>query len=129
MPARARSGRLTANQQMDELQTSPAVFTRAITADTTTAAVAFVAPFAMQIVDIAVLAQATSAGGTVTPRKGTDAMCTAIAMAVDGAMTRLSAGAVVANAARLILAKGDTVNVITNGAADRGIVTFTAVRL
>jgi hypothetical protein len=114
---------------MDELQYSPAVFKYDITADTTTAQAAFVAPFAMQIVDIAVLAQATSGGGTVTPRKGTDAMCTAIAMATDGAVARLAAGAVVANAARLILAKGDTVNVITNGANDRGIVTFTAVRL
>ena len=129
MPARNKAGLLTANQQLNELQTSPAVFTRAITADTTTASVAFIAPFAMQIVDITVIAQATSGGGTVTPRKGADAMCTAIAMATDGAVTRLGAGAVVANAARLILAKGDTVNVITAGATDRGIVTFTAVRL
>ena len=129
MPARAKTGRLTANQQLDELQYSPAIFKYDISADTSTAKAAFVAPFAMQIVDITVNCQATVSNGTVTPRKATDAMCTAIACATDGVVSRLAAGTVVANAARLILAKGDTVNVITANAGDRCIVTFLAVRL
>jgi hypothetical protein len=129
MPSRNKKG-LTPNQQLNELQYSPAVFKYDVAADTTTAAVAFVAPFAMQIVDISVTAQATSGSGTITPRKGaTDAMCTAITCATDGAVSRLAAGAVVANAARLILAKGDSVYVIANGSTDRGVVTFWAVRL
>jgi len=56
-------------------------------------------------------------------------MCTAITCAVDGAVARMAAGAVVANKAFLILATGDTVNVIAAGAGDRGIVTFLAVRI
>ena len=129
MPKRDRKG-LTPNQQLNELQYSPAVFQYKVAADTTTAAVAFVAPFAMEIFEVVVNAQAASGSGTITPRKGaTDAMCTAITCAVDGAVSRLSAGTVVANAARLILAKGDSVYVIANGSTDRGIVTFQAVRL
>ena len=120
----------TANQQINDLnQYGALVFKYDVAVDTSTAKAAFVAPFPMQILDIGVLAQATSGGGTITPRKGADAMCTAIACATDGAMTRMSAGAVVANAARLILAAGDTVNVIAANAADRGIVTFWAVRV
>jgi hypothetical protein len=130
MPARSRTGQLTPNQQIDELnQYSPVIIKYDVAADTSAATAAFVAPFPMQITDIHVIAQATSGGGTITPRKGADAMCTAIACATDGAVSRLAAGAVVANAARLILAKGDTVNVIANGAADRGIVVFTGVRV
>jgi len=129
MPGRAKTGRLTANQQLDELQYSPAVFKYDVTADATTSPTAFVAPFACQVVDVTVIAQATSGGGTITPKKGTDAMCTAIACATDGAVARMAAGAVVANKAFLILAKGDTVKVTAAGAADRGIVVFMAVRL
>lgn len=130
MPSRTRVGQLTPNEQLNELnQYSPFILRFPVTVDSTTAKAAFVAPFPMQILDVLVLAQATSGGGTITPRKGADAMCTAIACATDGALTRMSAGAVVANAARLILAKGDTVNVIAAGAADRGIVTFIGVRV
>jgi len=130
MPAFTRKG-VTRVQTVNELnQYSPIVVNYAVTADTTTAAVAFYAPCAMQLVDVSVLAQATSGGGTITPRKGaTDAICTAIACATDGAVARMAAGAVVANAARTILAKGDAVYVIAAGAADRGIVTFTGVRV
>jgi hypothetical protein len=129
MPIRNKKG-LTHNQQLNELQYSPAVFKYNVAADTSTAAVAFVAPFAMEIFDIIVNAQATSGSGTITPRKGaTDAMCTAIACATDGVVSHMAAGTVVANAARLILAKGDSVYVIANGSTDRGIVTFMAARL
>lgn len=108
---------------------APVIFQYKIEADATGAPTAFVAPFPMEISDITVLAQATVGGGTVTPQKGADAMCTAIACATDGAMTRMSAGAVVANKARLILAAGDLVKVDAANAGDRGIVTFLGYRI
>jgi len=92
----------------------------------------FTAPFAMRIDDIIVNAQATEGSGVVTPTKGTDAICTAIACAADGAVTHMSAGAVVANKARLVLAAGDIVNVQASGGTAtniRGIVTVLGHRI
>lgn len=106
---------------------APVIFRKEITAAAnSTALAAFTAPFAMRIVDIIVEATATVSGGTVLPKKGTTAMCTAIACATDKAVTHVSAGAVVA---ALELAAGDVVNLVTANAGDRGIVTFIAVRL
>jgi len=121
---------ITPSQQLDELNLySPVIIQYAVTADRTTAVQAFVAPFNMKITRIDVLAQATVSNGTITPSKATDAMCTAIACETDGAITSMSAGAVVANIARLTLAKGDIVKVVAANAADRGIVTFYGVRV
>jgi hypothetical protein len=129
MPARNLKGQ-TPNQQLNDLnQYSPVIVTYDVASDHSTAKPAFVAPFPMRIVDIIVAAQATSGSGSITPRKGTDAMCTAIGCATDGAVARFAAGAVVANKAFMVLAKGDTVNVIANGSTDRGIVTFIGVRV
>lgn len=126
---RTRIG-ITPAQQLNELnQYSPVIVEYAVAADRTAAVQAFVAPFPMRITRIDVLAQASSGGGTITPRKATNAMCTAITCAVDGVVASMAAGAVVANAAYLILAKGDVVNVIAANAADRGIVTFYGVRV
>jgi len=106
---------------------APVIFRYEIAAAAnSTAAQAFVAPFAMRIVDIIVEATATVSGGTVTPKKATTAMCTAIACAADKAVTHMSAGAVVA---ALALAAGDVVNLTTANAGDRGIVTFIGIRL
>lgn len=130
MPSRTRAGDITPNQQLNELNQFSAVQIRYnVAASHATAQVAFIAPFPMQITDVHVICQAASGSGALTPRKGADAMCTAITCAVDGAVSRLAAGALGAQAARLILARGDTVNVIAAGAADRGIVVFTGVRV
>lgn len=108
-------------------QYSPVIFRKEIAAAAnSTALAAFTAPFAMRIVDIIVEATATVSGGAVTPKKGTTAMCTAIACAADKAVTHMSAGAVVA---ALELAAGDVVNLSTANAGDRGIVTFIGVRM
>ena len=105
MPRRSRKDK-TANQQLDELnQYSPVIIPYAADSDHSTAKAAFVAPFAM---------------------------CTGITCAADGAVSRLSAGAVVANDARLTLAAGDTVKILSSGgtaANTRGHVTFIGVRL
>lgn len=132
MPARTRKGQ-TANQLLNDLEAySPIVINYAVTADATTAQTAFVAPYAMRIIDIMVKANATNASGTLVPRKGADAMCTGITCAADGAISRMVAGAVVANDARLVLAKGDTVVVISVGgttAATRGYVSFIGTKI
>lgn len=107
-------------------QYAPVVFTYKITADATGNPTAFTAPFAMEIDDIHVIATATSGGGTVTPKKGTDAICTAIACATDGVVARMAAGV---DGTKLVLAAGDTVGVDTNGANDRGIVVFLGHRV
>ena len=111
----------------DAVFSAPVIFEYSITADASDGDLtAFTAPFAMRLTDITVRATATSSQGTVTPKKGTDAMCTAITCATDKAVTSWSAGV---EAAHILLAAGDVVNVETNGAADRGVVAFTGARL
>lgn len=116
----------------DAIAYAPVCITYNANSDHSAAKDAFVAPFAMRIVDIIVKANATNALGTLVPQKGTDAMCTGITCAADGAVSRLADGAVVANDARLTLAAGDTVKVLSSGgtaANTRGFVTFVAVRV
>ena len=111
----------------DALFAAPVIFEYAITADASDGDLtAFTAPFAMRLTDITVRATATEGGGTVTPKKGTDAMCTAITCAADKAVTSWSEGV---EAAHILLAAGDEVKVETNGADDRGVIVFTGVRL
>jgi hypothetical protein len=124
---------LTPNQKENEFNLySPVVINYAVTNDHSTDKAAFVAPFPMRILDIIVKANATQGSGTLVPKKGTDAMCTAIACAADGTVSRLAAGALFANDARLTLATGDTVNIQSVGgtaANTRGFVTFVGVRV
>lgn len=125
--------RVKLGSHLKEMQeTGLVAFTFAVGADASTALTAFTAPFAMRIVDVIVKANATNASGALVPQKGADAMCTGIACATDGAVTHMSAGAVVANDARLTLAAGDVVKVLSSGgtaANTRGHVTFLAVRV
>lgn len=96
------------------------------------AAAIFTAPYAMRIVDVIVNAQATEGSGTAKILKGTDEICTAIACAADGAVTHMSAGALVANKARLVLAAGDVVSTQAAGGTAtniRGIITVVGQRL
>lgn len=111
---------------------APVIITYDANSDHSTAKNAFVAPFAMRIDDITVKADATNASGTLVPQKGTDAMCTGITCAADGAVSRMAAGAVKANDARLILAAGDVVKILSSGgtaANTRGFMTFWGHRL
>ncbi len=90
-----------------------------ITTDASVTAKTITVPFACEVIDVVVQARATSGGGTATVRKVTTAITNAIAMATDLAITR--AGTI--DDAQSTLAAGDNLNVITNGAADRGLVT------
>lgn len=123
----------------DKTAAAPAVATvvaytldRSAAAFSAAAAAVFTAPYAMRIDDVIVNAQATSGSGTVNVMKATDAICTAIACDTDGAVTHMSAGAVVANKARLVLAAGDVINAQAAGGTAtniRGIITVLGHRI
>lgn len=92
----------------------------AITADATGGLTVVTMPFAAEVIDVVVQARASSGSGTVTLRKATSAITDAIVMAVDTTVVR--AGTIAA--ANALLAAGNTLTVITNGSADRGLVTI-----
>jgi len=113
-------------------QYAPVIFTKAITSSAATAVLAFVAPFAMRVIDVIVQAQVTETNGTLQPLKAATGMCTAIACETDGAVVHMSAGATTATAANRLLASGDVVNLIATGttaANVRGIATFICARV
>lgn len=70
----------------------------------------------MKLVEVVAQGRATSGGGSVTVRRSTTAITNAISMATDDGTTRSSS---IVEAQRTFT-KGETLNVITNGAADRG---------
>lgn len=132
MPRPNLGGRTRVQLANEDTLYGAVVFNYAVAADASTDVTAFTAPFAMRILDIIVKANATNASGTLVPKKGTNAMCTAITCATDGTVSRLAAGAVVANDAYLTLAAGDAVKIQSVGgtaANTRGYVTFLAVRV
>lgn len=81
-------------------------------------------PRAGVVTDVEVVCTAANGGGTVTVRKGTDAISDAIACAVLDTVAR----AATLDQDFTTFAAGDTISVITNGAGDRGkvIVQFSA---
>lgn len=92
-----------------------------IIADATTAVTIITSiPIALRLVDVIVEATATSASGTVTIQNGAAPITNAIVMDTDTTITR--AGTIDNDEALLVV--GDSVTVITNGTADRGIVTL-----
>lgn len=129
MPKRTKSGVLTANQTLD---LAPAIISYVISADATGAPTAFRAPCDLYIADIIVEARATSGAATVNilnagaAGSGTDAVCTAIACAADGAVTHMSAGA---DDSKLILPKGTYVKIDASASDVRGRVTFIMERI
>jgi len=101
----------------------------AITADATTG-LKFYLPLNAQIVDMWVRAQATSGSGSVTLKDNAispNTLCTAVAMATDGAIARAAAGMVAADVAKLV-DLGSGFQLIANGSGDRGKV-FIAYQL
>lgn len=129
MPARTKTGGLTANQT---LNIAPVVFSYEVAADATGAPIAFVAPCDMYVIDVIVEARATSGAATLAilnaglAGSGTDAMCTAIACAADGAVTHMSAGA---DDTKLLLPKGTVVKVDASANDVRGRVSFIGIRV
>ena len=121
--------RVSAFQKINERQTGGVV---AFTLDKSAAAFSeeavavFTAPYAMRIIDVIVTGCADMESGTAKIMKGADEICTAIACAANGAVTHMSAGAVVDNKARMVLAAGDVINAQAAGGTAtsiRGIIT------
>ena len=105
-------------------QYSTVSFSADITADATGGLTVVEMPFAAEVIDVTVQARATNALGTATVTDGTNAISDAIIMAVDTVMAR--AGTI--DDTYSSLSVGDLLTVITNGAADRGLVTITCIR-
>ncbi len=72
------------------------------------------------ILDVVAVATATKAGGTAQVFNGENAVHTAIAMAADGAVTRMEAGVDDA----MLLVGDDAITVKTNASGDAGIVSI-----
>jgi len=97
------------------------LFNYSIAADTTTSTAILTVPFACEVLDVFVQCRAANASGTATLRNGTtNPITNAMIMAVDKTMVR--AGTI--DDAYSILAAGTTLNVICNGASDRGLLTI-----
>ena len=98
---------------------TPRVVRFAITANAT-GALSITIPYDMVILDVWVECTTASGGGTATLRKSTTAITDAMVMAVD--KTMVHAGTI--DDAQSTILTTDSINVITNGAADRGVVTI-----
>lgn len=109
----------------DAVYSSPLLLEANIDAAANVTAVSVSVPFACEVIDVIVQSRAASASGTATVRKATTAISDAIVMAVDAVVTR--AGTI--DDAQSTLAAGDDLNVITNGANDRGLVQIVCKRL
>lgn len=104
---------------------APVILTAAVTADATGAGgKAITVPFAMEVLDVIVQCRAANGSGSLTLRKSTTAISDAIACSTDKAIAR--AGSI--DDAQSTLAVGDALNVLANGAGDRGLVTIIGKR-
>lgn len=95
-----------------------------IDGDYHTTAKSFTVPFNCTIKDVFVRSKALSGSGTATLRRSSTAITSAMTMATDAAMARTASLV----DAQLACTAGETLNVITNGANDRGVVTLLVVR-
>lgn len=86
-------------------------------ADYHTNALNFTADVSGELIDAWCVGNAASASGTATLRRSTTAMTSALTMAVQDALSRTAS---IVQAQKMIT-QGETLNVITNGAGDRGV--------
>jgi hypothetical protein len=95
----------------------PLIIAVPVTADAT-GGINVVVPRAGTVIDVWVVASATSGGGTVTVSKAGAAITAALAMAADNALTRAAA----LTRANADFAANEVLRVVAGQAADRGIV-------
>lgn len=98
---------------------TPRMIRYAVTADAT-GALSIPVPYGMVITDAHVECTTANVGGTLTLRSGTNAISDAMICAVDKTIVR--AGTL--DDAYTTLTTATSLNVIANGAADRGIITI-----
>jgi len=96
----------------------------AITSDIHSTAQSVIAEVSGELVDAWAVGNAASGSGTATLRRSTTAMTSAITMAVQDALARTTS---VVQAQKAVT-QGETLNVITNGANDRGFLYFAILR-
>jgi hypothetical protein len=107
-----------------ELTTAaPIIVKFAITADATSG-LTIPIPYDFELLEASVQCTTANAAGTATIRKTTTAITDAMIMAVDKVVVR--AGTI--DDAQSTILTTDSINVITNGADDRGIVTMIGKR-
>lgn len=105
------------------LKDIPVVVQYAVTADAT-GALTIPIPYDMLILDIIVECTTANASGTLTLRKATTAISDAIVCAVDKTIVR--AGTI--DDAQSTILTTESINVLANGAADRGKITIIGKR-
>jgi hypothetical protein len=106
------------NQQTVDSNT-PRIVRFAVAADATSG-LSITIPYNMIVSDVWVECTTANAGGTLTLRKSTTAVTDAMVCAVDKTVVR--AGTI--DDAQSTILTTDSINVISNGAADRGIITI-----
>jgi hypothetical protein len=106
-----------------QLNARPVVISVAITADAS-AGQSITVPYDMTIYDMSLVCTAASGGGTVTLRSGTNAISDAVVCAVDTTIGR--AGTL--DDTYTAVTTSTSLNVITNGAADRALVYIYGIR-
>ena len=96
---------------------------KAVTADAT-GALSIDVPYDMTIIDAWAVCTTANASGTLTVRSGTNAITSAIVCAVDTTLSRTT----LIDDDYSAITTSTSLNVIANGAADRGIVYIMGVR-
>jgi hypothetical protein len=99
------------------LTKTPYVQKVSVTADAT-GGQSFVAEVSGEIIDVWAVSTASNASATLTVRRSTTAITSAISVATANALTRTTQLV----QAQKIVTKGETLNIIANDANDRGIV-------
>ena len=103
-------------ERIREIQATGLVVQRVdVTADASAGA-DFLVDYAMVLLDVLVRATATSGSGTLTLRRLTTAISSAVVCAVDEVLSRTTT---ITDAGQ-VLAVGETLNIIAAGAANRG---------
>lgn len=106
------------------MQAMPWVIEVPVTADAT-GGLTVTVPYDLKIFEVIVQCTSANASGTLTLRNGTTAITDAIVCAVDKVIVR--AGTL--DDAETTITTSESINVIANGAADRGIMYIVGLRV
>lgn len=104
---------------------TPIIISTAVTAAANSTAVSVTIPCAMRVLFCVCECTASNGSGTLTLRKATTAISNAMECATDKKVVYSAS----IDDAQSTLAAGDNVNIIANGANDRGVVTIIGIRV
>jgi hypothetical protein len=106
-------------------QYSPVIISTAVTSAANATAKSVTIPFAMRVLFVVTECIGASGSGTLTLRKATTAITDAMECATDKKVVYSAS----IDDAQSTLAAGDNVNIIANGANDKGVVTIIGIRV